>query len=73
MNDRIARGASRYVTNRAQLMEARLSALADNILLLDVELNGKARRTIRVVKARGVEHAMDKHELQITKAGVQVV
>jgi circadian clock protein KaiC len=57
---------------REQGLDARLSALADNIIQLDVELDGKARRTIRIVKARGVEHRLDKHELCITRDGVQV-
>jgi circadian clock protein KaiC len=51
---------------------ARLSALADNIIRLDVETDGKVRRTIRIVKARGVDHKLDKGEVRITRAGVQV-
>ncbi len=53
-------------------LQARLSALADNIIRLDVEVGDKVRRTIRVVKARGVEHKMEKGEVRITKAGVRV-
>lgn len=56
----------------AQDLQARLSALADNIIRLDVEVGEKVRRTIRVVKARGVEHKMEKCEVRITKAGVSV-
>jgi circadian clock protein KaiC len=53
-------------------LRARLSALADNVLRLDIEVGEKVRRTIRIVKARGLEHTLEKVELRITKAGVQV-
>ena len=52
--------------------QARLSALADNIIRLDVETEDKVRRTLRIVKARGVEHKLEKGEIRITRAGVQV-
>jgi circadian clock protein KaiC len=62
-----------YETSHEALdLQARLSALADNIIRLDVEVGEKVRRTIRVVKARGVEHKLEKCEVRITKAGVRV-
>jgi circadian clock protein KaiC len=52
--------------------ELRLSALADNIIQLDVEVGETTRRTLRVVKARGLAHKLDKAEVRIGKAGVHV-
>jgi circadian clock protein KaiC len=52
--------------------QARLSALADNIIRLNIEVGDKVRRTIRVVKGRGFEHKLDKGEFRITKSGVLV-
>lgn len=53
--------------------DTRLSALADNVLLLGLELQGRqARRTIRVAKARGLQHDLDVHDLRITDHGVEV-
>jgi len=53
---------------------ARLSAVADNILSLQLEVrDGRGRRTIRVVKARGIDHDLDVRELRITSLGVEVV
>jgi circadian clock protein KaiC len=53
--------------------QTRLSALADNIVVLNVEVkDGKARRTVQVVKARGIEHDLDVHTLRITGGGIEV-
>ncbi len=62
-----------YETTTSGDVEKRLSALADNILLLCFDLEeGRGRRTIRVVKARGIEHDLDARELRITSRGVEV-
>ncbi len=63
-----------YETIGGELVtESRMSALADNILMLGIELQaGKARRTLRVVKARGVDHDLDVHQLQITSHGIKL-
>ncbi len=51
-----------------------MSALADNILLLGLRLEGRqARRTLRVIKARGIPHDLNEHDLNITSHGVEVV
>lgn len=51
----------------------RMSPVADNILLLGIEVReGQARRTLRIVKARGVDHDMHVHEFRITRKGVEV-
>lgn len=53
--------------------ETRTSALADNIILLSIHLeNRKAQRTLRIVKARGIAHDLDEHELSISSTGVMV-
>ncbi|ANH67755.1 ATPase domain-containing protein [Mitsuaria sp. 7] len=54
--------------------ETRMSALADNIILLGIQIEDrKARRTLRIVKARGIAHDLDEHELTISSSGVKVV
>ncbi|QHI96745.1 AAA family ATPase [Xylophilus rhododendri] len=53
--------------------ETRMSALADNILLLSIQFEGRrAQRTLRIVKARGIAHDLDEHELTITASGIEV-
>ncbi len=62
-----------YETTTTGDVEKRLSALADNILLLGVEVaKRRARRTIRIVKARGIKHDLDVEDLRITGKGVEV-
>ncbi|MDP9035257.1 MAG: AAA family ATPase [Myxococcota bacterium] len=62
-----------YETVAPGLAERRFSAFADNILLLGIKLKeGRARRTMRIVKARGIEHDLHVHEVCITKSGVEV-
>ncbi|RZI54049.1 MAG: hypothetical protein EOP12_05000, partial [Pseudomonas sp.] len=54
--------------------ETRMSALADNIILLGVEIQGRqAQRTLRIIKARGIAHDLNTHELSISARGVEVV
>jgi circadian clock protein KaiC len=53
--------------------ETRMSALADNILLLSIQFDGRrAQRRLRVVKARGIAHDLDEHDLAITSRGIEV-
>jgi circadian clock protein KaiC len=54
-------------------MDSRMSALADSVIQLDMELvERRGHRTLRVMKARGIEHDHDLHDLTITRAGVAV-
>jgi circadian clock protein KaiC len=53
-------------------LQGRMSALADNIIKLDVEVGDEVRRTIRIVKARALAHRMEKAGVRITKAGIEV-
>jgi circadian clock protein KaiC len=50
----------------------RVSTLADNILLLGIDLGKEVRRTIRIVKARATAHDLQARELKISSKGVQV-
>ena len=62
-----------YETSNTGDVEARLSPLADNIVLLGIHLDERrGRRTVRIVKARGIEHDLDEHDLRITARGVEV-
>lgn len=67
-------GLFTYETVETTAIERRLSALADNIILLGMELSARrGARTLRIVKARGIPHDLDVHELKITGKGVEVV
>jgi hypothetical protein len=54
------------------LGDVRLSPIADNLMLLGIELGERTRRTVRIVKARGIEHSLELRELAITAAGLVV-
>ena len=57
----------------ANEVQTRLSALSDAILALDVPMSeGRARRTLRVIKARGIGHDLHEHVLRISSTGVGV-
>jgi circadian clock protein KaiC len=58
------------VSNEARV---RMSSVTDHLLELGIALEGdRARRTLRVVKARGVAHDLDVHTLTITAHGLEV-
>lgn len=62
-----------YETTYTSLSATRLSALADNILLLGIEVDtGRGRRTARVVKARGIAHDLDVREMRIMATGLEI-
>jgi len=62
-----------HETPAAGEFDTKLSALADNILLLALQLNdGRGKRTLRIVKARGIGHDLDERGLCITSRGVEV-
>jgi circadian clock protein KaiC len=62
-----------YETTTFGEVEMRLSGVADNILFLGFELqHGRGRRTIRIGKARGIDHDLDLRELRITATGIEV-
>jgi circadian clock protein KaiC len=50
----------------------RISYLSDNIVLLSTQLEGKVKRTVAIIKARGGAHDLNIHEMEITEKGVAV-
>lgn len=73
----VRRIASVMTLETRQLAEhalaGQISALSDAIFTLQVERTGdRVRRTLQVTKARGTEHDLDVHTLQITGKGVSV-
>jgi circadian clock protein KaiC len=55
------------------ITETHLSTSTDNILILKyVELDGKMKRVISVLKARGSDHEKDLREFIITKNGIKI-
>lgn len=50
----------------------RFSAQCDAFILLDVDISARARRTLRVIKARSIAHDLEAHDLSITSTGVNV-
>lgn len=54
-------------------LQTRLSALSDTIIAVGMPIrDGTTRRTLRVVKARGIAHDLDEHALTISAAGITV-
>jgi circadian clock protein KaiC len=53
-------------------LDAKMSAIADNIIHLGIQPGEHARRTIRIVKARGVEHELGTKELVIARSGIRI-
>ncbi len=51
---------------------ARFSSMADSIIELGLDMKGAPKRTIRVVKSRGVAHDLRMHEMVIDTAGVRI-
>jgi circadian clock protein KaiC len=52
---------------------ARFDSMTDAIIELGVQLEGGARRTLRVVKARGISHDLNAHDIEIHDHGIRVV
>lgn len=62
-----------YETYMNTSIDARFSAIADNIVVLGMEVDGvSARRTIRIAKARGLAHDLSVREMAITGHGIVV-
>lgn len=53
-------------------VDARVSALCDNIFSLCVDFTNAARRTLRIVKARGIEHSLEPRKMHLTARGAQI-
>lgn len=52
---------------------ARFDSMTDAIIELRLELEGGARRTLRVVKARGIAHDLNAHDIEIHEQGIKVL
>jgi circadian clock protein KaiC len=62
-----------FETSGPGIAEGRFSAMSDNLILLGMNRSEKkARRTIRIVKARGIAHDLDERELVITSKGLEI-
>jgi circadian clock protein KaiC len=53
-------------------LDARMSAIADNIIHLAIHPGEQPRRSIRVIKARGVAHVLATRDFIIDRSGVQI-
>jgi circadian clock protein KaiC len=53
--------------------DVRVFSLTDAILELDLALNGRAQRHLRVVKGRGIDHELNPREMVIEAGGIRVV
>jgi KaiC/GvpD/RAD55 family RecA-like ATPase len=53
-------------------LDAKMSAIADNIIHLAIHAGEQPRRSIRVVKARGVAHDLATRDLSIASTGVKI-
>jgi circadian clock protein KaiC len=70
---RVACMMTQTTTANANPMEGQICALSDAILRLDLEWKGdRARRTLKIVKARGSNHELDVHDFRITANGIEV-
>jgi circadian clock protein KaiC len=70
---RVACVLTQTTTVQQNVMEGQISALSDSILRLDLEWSGnKARRTLKVVKARGTNHELDVQDFRITSKGLEI-
>jgi circadian clock protein KaiC len=54
-------------------MEGQISAMSDAIVRLNLEWDGNlARRTLKIVKARGSNHELDMQDFHITSKGIEI-
>jgi circadian clock protein KaiC len=70
------RGVTGILTQEAKHpeIESRLSAIADAIIVLDIDHEAtRARRSLRIVKARGIAHDLRDADLEISADGVRVM
>lgn len=57
----------------ARAARARFGSMTDAIIELDILYEGDARRILKVLKARGIRHDLNAHELQIHQGGIRVL
>jgi len=57
----------------SEITESNLSTMADNVILIKyVEVEGKIKRALAVIKARASEHDKQLHELVIDNKGISL-
>lgn len=62
-----------YETSSIVSVDARFSAIADTVVKLDLNVDEEnSRRTIRIIKARGLAHDLAMHEMHITGDGIKI-
>lgn len=70
---RVACMLTQTTTSIASPMESQICALSDAIVRLDLEWHDdRARRTLKIVKARGSNHDLDVQDFRITNKGIEV-
>jgi circadian clock protein KaiC len=57
----------------ARAARARFASMTDAIIELDIVYEGDARRTLKVVKARGIRHDLNAREMEIHEGGIRVL
>jgi circadian clock protein KaiC len=70
---RVACVLTQTTTATANPMEGQICAMSDAILRLNLEWEGnRARRTLKIVKARGSNHDLDVQDFHITAKGIAI-
>jgi circadian clock protein KaiC len=70
---RVACVLTQTTTLTANPMEGQICAMSDAILRLNLEWVGnRARRTLKIVKARGSDHELDVQDFHITAKGIEI-
>ncbi len=70
---RVACVLTQTTTETPSPMEGQISAMSDAILRLNLEWDGnRARRTLKIVKARGSNHELDVQDFHITAKGIEI-
>jgi circadian clock protein KaiC len=70
---RVACVLTQTTTATENPLEGQICAMSDAILRLNLEWNGsRARRTLKIVKARGSNHELDVQEFHITAKGIVI-
>jgi circadian clock protein KaiC len=71
---RVACLMTQTTTANANPMEGQICALSDAIVRLDLEWHdNRARRTLKIVKARGSNHELDVQDFRITARGIEII
>jgi circadian clock protein KaiC len=64
---------SSTLLGQARAARARFASMTDAIIELDIIYEGDARRVLKVVKARGIQHDLNAHTMEIHEGGIRVL